>query len=330
MTNLYPSGILSKYRLAENRDIFTLDRAAGSDVAAFSTKGTAFEDIQLTEEEYRGGTSLIDHRSELAEEALPTRPDLRVCFFGLFKINCEDKTLPSCRNIKALAILKYMLSHRDRPVSRDYLMCWMWPEANLKKASWSLNSAIYALRRFLGDHLPIKHASRFVVCDGGHYHLCPTLRLQSDVEEYDRLYRRGCRLAASGKTFDAVAEYKRAIKLYRGDYLCEDLYEDWTMIERERLASNYVYMLDQLADHYLEIGHHQRAVEVSYKILEKDPGYEENHRRLISCYGQLGLRELALKHYQLCRRVLKGKYGIDPSEDTHAAYRRILGSEIDT
>ncbi len=34
---------------------------------------------------------------------------------------------------------------------------------------------------------------------------------------------------------EAVAEYEKAADLYRGDYLTEELYEEWTVIERERL-----------------------------------------------------------------------------------------------
>jgi hypothetical protein len=34
---------------------------------------------------------------------------------------------------------------------------------------------------------------------------------------------------------EAVAEYEKAADLYRGDYPTEDLYEEWTVIEPERL-----------------------------------------------------------------------------------------------
>src|SRR3712207_7318836 len=53
---------------------------------------------------------------------------------------------------------------------------------------------------------------------------------------------------------------EEAVGHYRDDYLLEDLYEDWTMVERERLANAYVDMLWRLAVYYLESGQHQRSI----------------------------------------------------------------------
>lgn len=329
MTSLHPSGLSYERRLEDDPDILTLCRVGGSDAAAFNTEGAALETIRLTaEEENRRTASPTDHQSALAAEMLPARSRLQVRFFGDFEIHQNGNILPPCRNVKAQTILKYLLSCPGHTVSRDFLMGWLWPEANLKKARWSLNSSVYALRRFLGDHLSVENASELVVCVGEHYHLRPTLRIRSDVEDFDERYARGCRLMASGRISDAVAEYEESVKLYRGDYLVEDLYEDWTMVERERLTGAYVNMLDQLADHYAKTDRHQRAIEVCYAILKKDPGFEHNHRRLMGCYARLGLRELALRHYQICRNILVNRYGIDPSVDTQVAYKSILTEDI--
>jgi LuxR family transcriptional regulator, maltose regulon positive regulatory protein len=67
--------------------------------------------------------------------------------------------------------------------------------------------------------------------------LCPTIRVVTDVDEFDRYYERGRRLEREGRTKEAATEYDSALELYRGDYLIEDLYEDWTMVERERLSN---------------------------------------------------------------------------------------------
>src|SRR3712207_2612344 len=122
---------------------------------------------------------------------------------------------------------------------------------------------------------------------------------------------------------EAVAEYEGAIGLYRGDYLVEDLYEDWTMVERERLANAYVDMLGRLGEHYLESGLPQEGIRACYRVLEKDRCHEDSHRLLMRCYAELGLRGRAMRQYRLCEQTLRQSYGVEPSQETQALRRGI-------
>src|SRR3712207_8015831 len=71
--------------------------------------------------------------------------------------------------------------------------------------------------------------------------LCSEVQVLSDVDEFDTHYERGRRLHREEGTLErAAAHYERAVSLYRGEYLVEDLYEDWTMVERERLSNAYI------------------------------------------------------------------------------------------
>lgn len=309
------AGLPSGYRVEWDPDILTLRRPDDSEVAYFSAAGAALEMVRRAAEE--------DSWGALSDGLLGERP-LSVRFLGQFELSYEGAEIPPCRNTKALAILKYLLAHPQRPVSRDLLMGWLWPEANLKKARWSLNSSVHALRRYLASHVSFRHAPEIVVCEEGHYRLSPSLRPGSDVEKFDGLYARGRHLERERGMDAAVPDFEEAVGLYGGDYLPEDLYEDWTLIERERLLDAYVYMLDRLCAHYLQIGNRQRAIETCYELLEKDPCHEETHRRLIACYAGLGMRERARRQYQVCARVLKSRYGLDPSPDTSATYRSVL------
>lgn len=315
------------YYLQEDPDVLILRRSGGDELAVFSARGVTVEAILHTAIEHaRGGSP-----NGLPEASMPSidtaEVRLRVRFFGDFEALINDAPMPPCRSANALSILKYLLAHSGRPVSRDFLIGWLWPEASPKKARWSLNSSVHALRGFLNGHLPFEHPKGFVLCNERGYRLCSTVRVSSDKEAFDQRYARGRRLEDEGRTSVAAAEYEAAVGLYRDDYLLEDLYEDWTMIERERLANAYLYMLDRLAFHYARIGCPQRGVEACYKILEKDPCHEESHRRLITRFARLGLRERAFRQYRLCRRVLLSRYGAEPSPETHAAYRSVLAGE---
>ena len=260
--------------------------------------------------------------------AAPTtdRCALRARLFGRFEVFRYDEALSLGRNGKALAILKYLLANRACPVSQDHLMGWLWPDSSLQKARWSLNSAVHGLRKLLGD-CPSLASVNCVLLEEGHYRLCPAVRVTTDVDEFDGRYEKGRRLERSGLMPEAVAEYEGAIGLYRGDYLVEDLYEDWTMVERERLSNAYVDMLGRLAAHYAEIGQLQECIGACYQVLEKDRCHEDSHRLLIRCYIQLGRRGGALRQYRLCERILHQDYGTAPSPETQNLFLGLLGQQ---
>ncbi len=257
--------------------------------------------------------------------AAPTtdRCALRARLFGRFEVFLNDDVLSLGRNGKALAILKYLLANRARPVSQDHLMGWLWPESNLKKAKWSINSAIYALRKLLGD-CPSAAAGNYVLLEEGYYRLCSDVQVITDVDKFDARYEEGCRLAKEGRMGEAAAEYEKAIELYRDEYLVEDLYEDWTMIERERLINAYMDMLSRLAVHYYETGQCQESIRACYRILQKDRCHEDSYRLLMRSYTRLSLWERAVRQYRLCEMILKQEYGTVPSSETRALYASLL------
>ena len=317
------------YYLERDPDILILRRLDGSMVGAFSTRGAAPEAVREAAEE--APAQRAPSRRSVAPDALPKRTSvLRANFFGHFEVFCEEEPLPLGRNGKALTILKYLLANRSRPVSQDHLMGWLWPESNLKKARWSLNSAIHGLRKLLGScpsSSSSEHPASHVVLEEGYYRLCPDVMLSTDVEEFETSYEEGLTLEKEGRLAEASERFEGAIALYRGDYLVEDLYEDWTMVERERLVNAYVDMLGRLACHSMEAGRHQESIRACYRVLEKDRCHEDSHRLLMRCYAHLGLRARALRQYRLCEEALGQEYGLSPSPDTQALYASLLRDE---
>ncbi len=303
------------YYMERDPDVLILRRRDGSMVGAFSTRGAVTEAVrQAVEESDEPGSSA-------GRGAF--RSALQVRLFGHFELLCDGEAIHLGRNGKALAILKYLLASRGRPVSQDHLMGWLWPESNLKKARWSLNSAVHGLRKLLGG-CPTSAGTSYVLLEEGYYRLSPSVRVATDVEEFDERYELGHRLEAEGRVEEAATEYEGAVRLYRDDYLVEDLYEDWTMVERERLSNAYVDALDWLADYYMEAGRLEESVKACYRVLEKDRCHEDSHRLLMRCYASLGQRGRAMRQYRLCERILEAEYGTAPSPETYSLYESLL------
>lgn len=315
------------YYLERDSDVLILHRADGSMVAAFSALGATPGSVrQAAEEADRRQTRPEARKSP--PSGTPSHPRLRVRFFERFDLardgEEEEETIRLSCGSRAVSVLKYLLAHRSRPVSQDYLMGWLWPDSDLKRARWSLNSTIYALRKLLNGAASSASSSNHVLFEEGCYRLSPDVLVSSDVEEFDDRYERGLRFERAGWEREAVAHYEEAVELYRGDYLAEDLYEDWTMIERERLADAYVDMLDRLADHYARTGRVREGIRFHHRILEKDPCHEHSHRRLMQHYARLGLWGRALHQYRLCRKILEHTCDMAPSPETEAAYRSLF------
>jgi LuxR family maltose regulon positive regulatory protein len=291
-------------------DILILRRSDGTEVAAFSARSVEAEFVRQAAE----------------KAARAVRPDthLRVRLFGNFAIFRDGELLPLGTNTKAIAILKCLVVNKDRPVSRDYMMGWLWPESSLKKANWSLNSAVRALRKVLDDRQYAADFSSHVELVDGGYRLSPSLRISTDVDEFDGHYRRGRDLEKQGRISEATVELEKAAELYLADYLLEDLYEDWTMVERERLVNVFVDALSRLAGFYVETGRLQDAIGACYRILSVEPCHESTHRTLMECLLSIESPTLALRQYRLCEEVLRLMHGIRPSPEIEALYQRIL------
>jgi DNA-binding SARP family transcriptional activator len=312
------SGLHAEYCVDRDPDVQALGRLDCSMVGASGSRNVTPRAVpSTTEKTYHGRASTGGEASGATELSV-----LRGRFFGHFELFCDGEPVHLRRNGKTLTILKYLLVNSPRPVSQDHLMGWLWPESNLKKARWSLNSAIHGLRKLLsnGPSFP----GNCIVLEEGYYRLCSSVRVATDVDEFDARYEKGLRLEKANLTRGAAAQYEKAIQLYRGDYLGEDLYGDWTMVERERLSGAYLYMLGRLAHHYMEAGQYQESIRTCYRLLGMDRSHEDSYRVLIRCYVNLGMRDRALRHYHLCEEVLEQAYNTVPASETRSLRRSVI------
>ena len=308
------------HRLRIDPDILTLCRSDDSIVARFSGAGADPNEVREAAEQDCLGT-IYNHEASIPD-AVTDQPCWQVRFFGHFEILCNGEPVGLRRNGKALAILKYLLAHRDRRVSREHLMEWLWPKSSLKGARSSLNVALCTLRKLLSECSA--GLQNVILLEESYYRLCPTVRVQTDVEEFDLRYEQGRRMEKTNR-IEGAAEYEKAVELYRGEYLLEHLYEDWTMIERERLSNAYMDMLERLAVYYKETGQIRESIRTYYRILEKDRSHENGHLLLTEAYVLLGSYGRALHQYGLFKGVLERTHATEPSVETEECFEKVLG-----
>lgn len=261
----------------------------------------------------------------------PVTPELRLYCLGQFRVvrsrNGLEREIGAAdfrRPQKSLSLLKILAAHRGRPISRESLIDYLWPEADPVLALNNLRVVLHELRHALEPDLARGQASTFIVSLGDQLYLDPSGRCWVDLEDFERLARDADDLAEVGQTEEALFTAQAAIALYRADYLVEDPYSDWCLPERERLREIYLGLLHRQAELQAESGDLAAAILTCRQALAADPIREQTHRQLITILGQAGRRDEAVRQYDVCRRLLWQELGVDPDESTQLIYRRLL------
>jgi DNA-binding SARP family transcriptional activator len=245
--------------------------------------------------------------------------ELAVHLLGPLHVAVDDVAIENWPSARCRSLFGYLLTHREPWPPREVLMETFWPESSPEAARNSLNVAIHGLRRTLRtitDTAVVVH-----VC--GAYRINQELSLWLDVDEFDRRVESGHKAEETGDIAEARQDYELAGGVYRGDFMADDPYEDWTALTRERLRLAHLDALGRLSHLHFNAGHYTACASLCQRIVEKDPCREDAHRRLMRCYSRQGQPHLALMQYRMCVQALTGELGVEADPVTVELHQHI-------
>jgi len=254
-------------------------------------------------------------------------PSLEVCCLGIFQVGVGLKKIKRWQSTRAKSLLKYLVTHHKQPISREELMEALWPGSEPSLAGNNLRAAVHALRQTLADACVVDDSFDWILTQDGQYKINPEVNLRLDFEQFDFHWYAGRRLLRQGKLPDAIKEHEIAEALYKGDFLVEDIYHDWTALRREALKDRYIAILVRLADYGIEQADYESCILYSQKMLDKDSCREDAYRRLMCCHSRLGQRSRAIGWFRLCEKTIKAELDVKPDHLTIALYHRLLNDE---
>ncbi len=252
-----------------------------------------------------------------------TLPALNFTCFGRFEAWRLGKPVFLCPNRNGQAILRYLVAKPGHNETVDRLMAMLWPEEEREVAQPKLHIAISAMRRSLNEGYNCEPGYGYILCKNRVYHLNPAVVIRTDVDEFLQCYQDG-RQANEERT----SLYSRACHLYTGPFLSEDIYADWSFLQREQLSQIYIAMCKTLADSYFDSRRYEDAVQWATAILKENRCDESAHRQLIQIYAAQGRRSEALQQYQRCVRVLREDLDVQPLPETILVFQTLLANKL--
>jgi DNA-binding SARP family transcriptional activator len=183
----------------------------------------------------------------------------------------------------------------------------LWPDVPEEKAHASLRSALWRLRRALpelvdatGDALGLAAGVRVDVRD---------LHTWADRVEHPRAGTDRLMLPDMALLADLLPGW----------------YDDWVLLERDRLQQLRLHALETLAARLGVAGRHGDALQVAHLAIRSEPLRESAHRTVVGVHIAEGNVVEALRAYARFRDLLHAELGVPPTEQMTRLVQSITG-----
>jgi len=102
-------------------------------------------------------------------------------------------------------------------------------------------------------------------------------------------------------------------------------YDDWVLVERERLRQLCLEGMERMAQSLLDAGQAHLAIEAALAVVAAEPLRESAHRVLIDAHVSAGNRVAALRQFDQCKTLLAAELGLQPGEALAASAAKAHG-----
>ena len=217
---------------------------------------------------------------------------------GGFAVLRNGRPVPAAewQSKKARDLLKVLVARRGRPAPRDLLAELLWPEKDPGKLPNRLSVALSIVRAAL-DPDKLFSPERFIISDKDSVAL-NLASVSVDVEEFLADADAGLDLERQGRVNEAHELLVAAEATYAGDFLEEDLYEDWSVPLREEARAAYIAVASALARAAVAARDHEAGIPHFLRLLERDPYDEGANLELVSALTSCGRHGEARHHYR--------------------------------
>lgn len=221
-------------------------------------------------------------------------------------------------------LFKLLLSAERHRLHREQAQELLWPDSSQEQAANSFGKTLYLLRRALEPGLIAGKPSVYITLEQDVVSLVPA-NFEIDLDLFEAEVRQ-----IQIHTPDTLDIFDAALALYGGNYLPDDLYEDWAQSKRDHARRLYSWLLEQGARLAITSSQGLRASEFLHALLGQNPLDETMHRELMVIYARLGRRSEALNQYQTLRKILHDELNVAPDPETLELYTVIQNGRIAT
>jgi DNA-binding SARP family transcriptional activator len=200
-------------------------------------------------------------------------------------------------------LLKLLVARRGRPATRSMLMEALWPDDDPQRVTNRLSVALSTIRSILSPD----RGEDYILADQDTVAL-DVNRLDIDLERFLAGAEDGLARLRARETDLGLSLLQAAEVLYVGDFLEDNLYDDWAVAAREEARAAYVACARALARH---VSGPDATVRYLLRVLEIDRYDEDANLELVGALAGARRHGEAQRAYRAYRRAMDD-LGVEP------------------
>ena len=245
---------------------------------------------------------------------------LEIYTLGDFKVKNEGKIISPKEKInsKPWFLFKYLITERDKKLHSEVISNDLWPTNNIKNPKHSIANLVYRLRKKLKSSKN-KEDTNYIINSNGNCFFNKDSSYWLDVEEFLDLTKKASRLKGNNPK-KAMSIYKKALDIYKGDFLPEIPYQDWVIPYRNNYHWFFVETVLEYTKLLKKYDRYQEIERICEKALDIEAYEEELHLIYLEALLKLDEHAHARSHYQYANNLFNEDLDISSLPELEAFY----------
>src|ERR1041385_1921618 len=232
---------------------------------------------------------------------------LQIRLLGQFDVRSDGKRVAissrSGQSLLAYLALTAGTSHR-----REKLAGLLWPDTSDETSRKNLRQELWRIRKAISTEQTT--AEDYLLADELTLTFNPEADYWLDVAQME-------------KPSHDLQSLSSNLSLYQGELL-PGFYEDWILLERERIQTVFESKMEQLIEQLVVAERWTAVQEQAERWLGLGHAPEAAYRALMLSYSARGDMAKVGATYQRCVDDLQDQFGVEPSAETRALYNGLL------
>lgn len=254
-----------------------------------------------------------------------TLPMIHVHMLGEFSITAADKTISDQNNHskKLWNLLEYLITYRNKEIAQSELIDLLWGENESTNPIGALKTLMHRVRNMLKE---LGYPNELIVQRRGTYSWNTNVPCTVDIDVFERLCQDGSYISDPQLRLE---KYRKAIAMYKGDFLPKTNYEPWVVPVSAYYHTMYLKIVNESISILMNEERYAEVANVCWQALTIDQYTESLHYSLIRSLFLCGNQRAAVKQYSTTTDLFFSKFGVTPSAELKALYKEIMKTNKD-